>query len=226
VNSHQTTKSKSSKFRSWVQSILRLVVPRNIIFFDWLEGQAHVGSAAAKRLSELSAENMRDVAVDIGEYEHQGDAILARLEEGLAKTFVTPLDREDIQLLATEFDRVLDYAKLAANSCLLRGINQPTEPMLAVIQLLGAASDILLEAVCELRRSGYDRIAELVTQVRELESEGDRIHRDAVAALYQDEQITDRRLRSEEKVLDALEKALNHTEDLANRLRILAVKHG
>jgi len=212
--------------RSFLQSVLRAVVPKDDRFYDFLEEQAGLGSAAAGKLAELSTNDLLVVVKEVQEIERQGDAAVHRLEEALAATFVTPLDREDIQKLSSELDNVLDYANAAARSCWMRGVDRPTAPMVAMIKLLGSISGVVQEAVSNLRRHDFATITALARRIREMESEGDRCYRDAIYALNHDDSVDVKRLRREEKVLEDLEAAMNHAEDLADMLINLAVKHG
>jgi uncharacterized protein Yka (UPF0111/DUF47 family) len=212
--------------RSWLQTALRAIVPKDDRFFDLLEEQARIGQVAARKLVQLNSDDVASVADDVQALEHQGDKAVHRLEEALASTFVTPLDREDIQKLSAELDDVLDYANAAVRSCVLRGVNRPTQPMIEMIMLLAVSADLLHEAVCCLRRHDYDKVTDLARKVRKLESDGDMHYRKAIFDLNHDDGVDAKRLRREEKVLDDLENALNHAEDLADTLINLAVKHG
>jgi predicted phosphate transport protein (TIGR00153 family) len=226
MGSPQRLARHDSSARSRLQSFLRVFLPRDDRFFDWLESQARIGSLAAHRLDELTSENLAEVIDDLNDYEHQGDAVLDRLEREMAKTFITPLDREDIQRLASELDKVLNYYKRSANSLALRNIDGPTPLMKEMTAIIRTTADLLLEAVLELRRHRFNQVLEVSRQVRELESAGDRLHQTAIAELYRRPGINPLRLRGEEKTIENLEKALNHAERLADTLIYLAVKHG
>lgn len=221
-----TTTAPKTTFRSLLQTVIRAVVPKDDRFYDLLEEQARIGHLAAKKLAELSTGDLETVVAAVQELEHQGDATKERLELALASTFVTPIDREDIQMLSSELDDVLDYANTAARSCLIREVGKPTEPMIKLIALLGTTSEVVHQAVSKLRTHDFDEVTVLASKIRELESGGDRIYRDAIHALYRNPAVDAKRLRREEATLGDLEKALDHAEDLADTLINLAVKHG
>ena len=91
-----------------MQSVIRFLLPREDHFYDFLERQAvvaHKGAHALRSFKDGDVARVRD-AVQL--LEHEGDKIVHEMEEALAKTFVTPIDREDLQKLSSELDDVLD----------------------------------------------------------------------------------------------------------------------
>ena len=93
-----------------IQDVIRWFMPREDHFYGFLERQATAAHDGAKALAKFStngatAQQARDAVQKI---EHEGDGIVHEMEEALAKTFVTPIDREDLQKLSSELDTVLD----------------------------------------------------------------------------------------------------------------------
>src|SRR5207302_11315005 len=105
--------------------------------------------------------------------EHNGDAIVIEVEDGLARTFVTPIDREDIQKLSKELDDILDYTNAAALACDLFGVERPTEPMQKLMDVLVKATSVIKDAMPNLRRHAYPELAAALRLVRPLEKEAD-----------------------------------------------------
>src|SRR5437870_48179 len=93
------------------------IIPQERQFFDLLEKLAGTVDEGAIALADL-LHDFRDVPMKcrrIKDVEHQGDEIVHRVYEELNKTFITPIDREDIQALATELDNVLDMIEAASS---------------------------------------------------------------------------------------------------------------
>ncbi|MCX4240409.1 DUF47 domain-containing protein [Paraliomyxa miuraensis] len=211
-----------------LQDFIHRLLPRDDRFFDLLERQAGVAHDAAVALASF-ADPERDVgsvSEEVQEFEHQGDALVHELEESLARTFVTPLDREDIHLLSSALDEVLDLTNYAARACAMLGVERPTTPMVELMRLLVAITDTLKEAVPLLRRRSFVELRAATRKIRQLEKDGDRIHREAVTALFHSEGLPAQVLLREREVLEDLEAAVDRCEKVADQLANLAVKHG
>lgn len=210
-----------------LQDFIRGLVPKEERFFDLLERQARLGHDAAKALADFGEHrSVATVSAALQELEHQGDALVHEIEEQLAKTYVTPIDREDIHALAGELDDVLDLANQAARACELLGVEHPTAPMSALADVLAKATGELADAVPLLRQRRYADIMAAKRRIRVLEKEGDRLHRRAISELFHAEIVDARVLLREREVLEHLENAVDRCEKVADNLAFLAVKHG
>jgi uncharacterized protein Yka (UPF0111/DUF47 family) len=114
-----------------LQSVIRFLLPKEDHFYTFIEKQAEVAHQGAVALSKFgngggSAKEVRD-AVQL--LEHAGDKLVHEMEEALARTFVTPIDREDLQSLSSELDDIIDMTNAAARVCDLYGVENPTPPM-------------------------------------------------------------------------------------------------
>jgi uncharacterized protein Yka (UPF0111/DUF47 family) len=210
-----------------LQDIIRWFVPREDQFYLYLEGQAdkaHEGALALHRFTEGStAAAVRDAVQDL---EHQGDKLSHEMEEALAKTFVTPIDREDLQKLSAELDDILDLANGAIRAAVLYGVQKPTEPMGKLMGVLVKCTGVIKETMPNLRKNAYAKITESTHTLRKLEKEGDAVYRESLSALFSDEAIDAKRLLREKEVLEDLENAVDHCETVGETLAHLAVKHG
>jgi predicted phosphate transport protein (TIGR00153 family) len=184
---------------------------------------AHDAAKAMQRYRDkASAVQIRD---DVQELEHKGDAIVHEMLDALARTFVTPIDREDLQRLSKRLDDILDYTNLAARACVLFGVDQPTKPMLLLIDKLVQCTEVLKDAVPKLRKRAYNQLIEASHTLHNLEKEGDVVFRDAVSALFHDPAIDAKVILREKEVLDDLEKAINRCDSTAETIINVAVKH-
>jgi uncharacterized protein Yka (UPF0111/DUF47 family) len=210
-----------------LQSIIRWLVPRENHFYDSLEKQAELAYAGATALAKFtSGGSTTDVRDAVQALEHEGDGIRHRMEEALAKTFVTPIDREDLHKLSTELDNVLDLANGAIRAAALYGVERPTPPMKQLIALLVSCTDVLRTTMPLLRIHRYTEITEACRTLRQLEKEGDAAFRDGVSTLFRDEANDAKTILREKQVLEDLENALDACEALGATLANLAVKHG
>lgn len=210
-----------------IQDFIRWLVPREDHFFRLLEQQAEAAVRGAKLAQDFAdGKPVETVSEVVQKVENEGDAIVRKLEEALSATFVTPIDREDIQLLSSELDTVLDMTNLAVRAAQLYGVPTPTPPMKALIGILVRATEEVQRAVACVGRSDWDAIADLARKVRAMEKEADVVFRSALSDLFHDETIDPRRILREKEVLEGLENAVDRCQDVAHTLVNFAVKHG
>jgi uncharacterized protein len=210
-----------------IQDVIRFFLPREDHFYDFLERQAraaHDGARALAKFSEsgTTAENARDAVQKI---EHDGDRIVHEMEEALARTFVTPIDREDLQKLSSELDGILDLTNGAIRACVMLGVDRPTKPMEKLIEIIGRATAKIDDTIPKLRKHQYADIVVAARELRKIEKEGDAVYRDAVSQLFKKENDAKVIIR-EKTVLEDLENAIDHCDLVADVLLNLAVKHG
>src|SRR5213080_1412993 len=112
-----------------------LLIPQEKIFFQLLEQESKNVLAGALALDDLvqNFDQLADKRNKIKDIEHQGDNIVHSIYDRLIKTFITPIDREDISKLASLYDDVLDYIYAAVNRLYLYEIRSPTEPIRRLI---------------------------------------------------------------------------------------------
>ena len=211
-----------------LQALVRWLLPKEEHFYDFLERQALAAHEGATALATFSAEGaaLERVAESVQVVEHKGDALVHELEDALAKTFVTPIDREDLQKLSSQLDDVLDLTNSAARGCLLFGVTRATPAMTTLTEMLVTCTEILKDALPHLRNHAYSALIDASRVLRKLEKEADTVYREAVRELFGNEKIEARVLLREKQVLDDLEKAIDHCEYVSNTLANLAVKNG
>jgi uncharacterized protein Yka (UPF0111/DUF47 family) len=210
-----------------IQDVVRWFLPREDHFYDYLEKQAVVAHEGAQAMLEF-ARGVASLKVRerVQELEHKGDELFHGLEAALARTFVTPIDREDLQKLSSELDDVLDLINGAIRAADLYGLDAPTEPMRRQMDILVSCTQTLMEAMPLLRRHAYDQLREVVRAVRACEKDGDAVYREAVSQLFKAADVDAKRLLREREVLEDLENAIDYCDRLAGTLTNLAVKHG
>lgn len=211
-----------------IQSVIRFLLPKEEHFFDYVEQAAvctHTAALALAAFKEPSA-TAEGVRLKVQEAEHAGDKLVHEMEEALAKTFVTPIDREDLQRLSQEVDTIIDLTNAAARACAWFGVTHPSEPMVKLMGKLVECTEVLKEAMPALRRHEYSRLVETGRTLRAKEKEADTVYRDAISTIFRAEPFDARAMFREKQVLDDLENAVDHCERVGHLLVNLAVKHG
>jgi predicted phosphate transport protein (TIGR00153 family) len=156
------------------------------------------------------------------ELEHVGDKIVHDVIRRLNKTFITPLDREDIYDLASTLDEVLDSIEATADMMVLYRIETPTKQAAAQAVVIAKQTAVLRTAIDNLeKRKGLD---EHWIEVNRLENDGDRLYRDAVAELFDgDMKCID--IIKWKDIYATLEGAIDQCEDVANILESIVLKN-
>jgi predicted phosphate transport protein (TIGR00153 family) len=210
-----------------LQSIVRWLVPREDRFYDFLEGQANAAHEGAKALARFKdGKPVAEVRDAVEKLEHEGDRLSHAMEDALAKTFVTPIDREDLHSLSSQLDDILDLANGAIRAASLFGVERPSPAMAKLMEVLVACTSTVKDAVPLLRKHRYAEIGQARRLIEKLEKDADAIYRDAVRALFQDDAVGPKELLREKQVLEDLENAIDHCERVGDTLANLAVKHG
>lgn len=204
------------------------LIPREAKFYDFFEQDVANLVTAAKELMDLF-ENYDDVETKVSRFidlEHQGDVITHQIMGQLHRTFVTPLDREDIALLANSLDDIMDFIEGAARTAVLYRIARPTERARELAAIIFKVTAELNKAILCLRhRNKFKQILEHCVEVNRLENEADNVHHAALAELFDNAtDIVD--IIKWREIYEQLESATDRGEDVANALEGIVVKYG
>jgi len=193
-------------------------------FFDLFEEAARNCLRAAGVLEQMleqwpdHGEAMRDVVV----CEQEGDRITHDIIQRLNATFVTPFDREDIIALASSLDDIVDFIEEVADFLGLYRIEAPMDQAVRLARVLHEAVRNINEAVPRLRT--LKDIQHYTIEVNRLENEGDRIHREAVASLF-DHGIDPMMVIRWKDIFERLEDAIDSTETAVHTLEGIIIKN-
>ena len=202
------------------------LLPREEKFFDLFEESAHNLVRAADLLAELlqNWEDVEEKVRQITELEHHGDNITHRIIAQLHGTFITPIDREDIALLANRMDDVMDFIEAAAVRMVLYGIDKPTERAKEVADILIRVTTEVSKAIPRLRhRRELSRMREHCIEINRLENEADAVRRSALAELFH-EQVDVTNVIKWMEIYENMENAVDRCEDIADILEGVMIK--
>lgn len=200
------------------------LIPREERFFDDFLALAEQIRRGAILLEEMLAPDrpIWDKADEIKEVEHKCDFLTHEIIQRLHRTFVTPLDREDIHTLARSLDDVMDAIDASAGVVRLYQIDHVRPDARELARLVKASADQMVVALEALeRRHG---VAAPAVEINRLENEADRAHQIALRRLFEEEKDPIAIIKWKE-ILDFLEDATDRCEDVANVLEGVVVKH-
>ncbi len=202
-----------------------ILAPRDREFFDLFEEAGGNIARAADLLDRMLRnypESGGDLARDILICEQEGDRITHDIIRRLNETFVTPIDREDIYELASALDDIVDFTEEVADYLGLYKIEAPMEQAQRLAHVLLEASRLVSEAIPRLR--GFKDISHYTVEIHRLENDGDRIVREATAALF-DTGIDPMVVIRWKDIYERLENAIDSTERVANILEGIVIKN-
>jgi len=200
------------------------LIPRETRFFDDFVAMAEQIRLGAAMLDEMLAPDkpIWDKADQIKEVEHKCDFLTHGIIQRLHRTFVTPLEREDILELARSLDDVMDAIDDSAAVVRLYSIERVRPDARELARIIKASTDEMVTALKALERK--QGVAEPAVEINRLENEADRVHQAAVRRLFEEERdpIT---IMKWKEILDFLEESTDRCEDVANAVEGIVVKH-
>jgi uncharacterized protein len=176
----------------------------------------------AQRLFATWPDDRSELRAEIGECEHHGDELTRRIVHTLHRSKLRPFDRDDVYRLAAAIDDVVDDIEEAVEETAMYRIEAPLEQAEALAGVLRDAARALALALESLSR--LDEIDPHLRMVRNREKEGDRIYREALAALF-DGGIDPMLIIRWKDVLAAIEEAIDRCRNAADILGGIVVKH-
>ena len=206
--------------------MLRKFLPKETNFFIMFEKAAlNVNKSAVLLLEMMEDLSIADIkAKEIYEAEQEGDMLTHELMRKLNKTFLTPIDREDIHALANHVDDVIDLVWAVADRTVLFKLDSAPPEAVDLCKTLLETTEYITKAVGCLKDKKYSYIQEYCIEINRLENRGDRIFREALVKLF--DNIKDPILVIKWKeVYEHLEEAHDTCEDVANILESIVLKH-
>jgi predicted phosphate transport protein (TIGR00153 family) len=202
------------------------LIPQDKHFFNMLENESNNVLDGSKAFLEMlrNYENIKEKQQIIKDIEHQGDDFVHEIFEELNKTFITPIDHEDISALASAFDDVLDYIEGTATRLVLYEIEKPQENMIKLAEVIMSQVNELNLAIRGLRNiKNPKEIEKRCIEVNRLENVADDIYKSSVARLFKQKDAVE--IMKLKEVYERLEFATDKCEDAANVISDIVVKN-
>jgi len=207
------------------------LLPRDEKFFELLVEQSRIVLDASRQVAEgLAGTGQPDfcgTAQKVRDLERKGDEAARQIYQRLHKTFITPIDPEDVHLLVTRIDEILDHLDAAAYRLDAYRLESSPEGMSEIARMVHGCVEATVEAMETLEREGVKKPEELTKRCeeinrRELEAE-DRV-RAAVRTLFANERDPIALIKQKE-IYELLETVADCCENVADVLESIAVKN-
>ena len=204
--------------------MLSRLIPRDEQFFDLFNQLAEHLRTTARLVDQLFADPSRttELVAQIKDVEHLADVLTHSINVRIDKSFITPIDREDIHLLASRLDDVIDRLDGTARRVVMLHINEVREPAKQMAHVIVQAADLIAKAVVSIKRPS--EVAGYATRIKQLEEEGDGLYHEAVGALFAGTPDAIEVIRWKE-VYETLETAIDQCMGVANAVHSISIKN-
>ena len=204
--------------------MLARILPRDEGFFELFNQLAGHLTTSASLLNDLFAVNDRraELVKAVKDVEHQADELMASLNVRLDRSFITPIDREDIHLLASRLDDVVDLVDGTARRAEMLHIGESREPARQMATVLMQATTQIADAVREMRKPAV--VAKRVLEIKRLEEQADQIYHQAVGDLFAHTKDAIEVMRWKE-MYDTLERTIDACQYVGTVLQSISLKN-
>jgi predicted phosphate transport protein (TIGR00153 family) len=208
--------------------MVRSIIPRDEVYFDSFEKICVLIVEAAEKLKTmLDGESPFEASARrIKIIENEADEQVHRAVEKLHKTFVTPLDRQDILKLTAGLDDIVDRTEAISARLDLYNPKRVMEEAKELTGVFVQAAKQVAEMVGLLRnlKKQSSRILEHALEINRLENEADQVHHKAIAKLFQEENDTKELIKWKD-ILDNMEMATDRCEDISDIVRGIVLEN-
>ena len=203
-------------------------LPKEVKFFDYLNLQAENLVKTSAYFKSILKNGVMDEASarKIHDLEHEGDTLTHEITDMLNRTFITPIDREDIYALANQIDDVLDMLNAMAGRMKLYKLNPGDEYFSQFIDLIDQSSVALSNAVKHMHDTKRARrVLDHCIEINRLENLGDAVREKAISNLFETEKDPIMVIKWKE-IYEVAEATLDTCEHVAKVIESILVKHG
>jgi predicted phosphate transport protein (TIGR00153 family) len=208
-------------------AIMFRITPKEEIFFDLFVEAAKNCSRSAEMLEELMVNyvSVNDKIKQIEELEHECDQNVHNILKQLNKSFITPIDREDIHAIAKEMDNITDAIESTAHRFRMFNVSSIKEDAKKIVNLIVQCTKELTGIMEEMKNMKTStELEKKIIEVNRIENVGDEIYRDAIAHLFVAEKDAIEVVKWKE-IYEYLENTLDACEDVANLVEGVVMKH-
>jgi uncharacterized protein Yka (UPF0111/DUF47 family) len=200
------------------------VLPRDEKYFDRFSEMAQRIHEAARILDRFfrSEAPVATVVDQIKRLEHECDEISHEILRGIDRTFITPIDREDIHRLAVRLDDVIDLIDGTARRLAVYNISEPTPAGRRLSEIIVQITGEMVEAVADLKKQ--KGVIEHCIRMKKFENEGDVAYQEALGSLFR-QSIPPIEVIKWKDVYEEMERCIDLCEAVAHVLESVVLKH-
>jgi uncharacterized protein len=201
------------------------IIPQDKAFFEVLEEESKNVLLGATKLEDAvkSFDRMEERRKEFKEIEHSGDDIVHQIYERVNRSFITPIDQDDLTKLASLYDDVLDYMYAVMNRLVLFEISAPTPSMIEFTGICRASVEQIHQAFLSMKKLDKTEIDKRLIEVDRLENEADVLLDESVANLFKSQDVIN--ILKLKEIYEHLETVTDRCEDVSFVIRDVLIKH-
>ena len=206
-------------------SFLKRFVPKTFTYYEIFGEIAENLVTASEILHKLicnKCENAAEVTSQLHIIEHKCDDLLHKIVNELNETFITPIDREDIYSLANALDNVIDSIDVIGSRIHLYKVQTQIEFGSSLADILVSQTKLIKEVVNHFE--DLKSVQDKLVQIRNFETEGDKVFREAISSLFDNEKDVIELIKKKE-ILEILEKAIDRCQTVATLTESVLIKN-
>jgi uncharacterized protein len=212
-----------------LNSILKIFLPKDRIFFDLFESVAGNVSTIATKLKEMVSEpdfdKRANILAQIEDLEHVNDDLTHKIFTELGRNFITPFDREDIHYLASSLDDIADYVYASAKKINFYRVNPNDTGIKKLAELIEQGARHVSRAVIELRNmKNMRQITEALVKINSVENQADDVFDMSIERLFATEPDAKEVIKKRE-IYQVMEIATDKCEDAGNVIESIIIKY-
>jgi uncharacterized protein len=212
-----------------LNSILKIFLPKDRVFFDLFENVAGNVALIGTRLKEMVAETDFDkratILSQIEDLEHVNDDLTHRIFTELGRNFITPFDREDIHYLASALDDIADYVYASAKKINFYRVNPNDMGIKKLAEMIEQGALHVSKAVIELRNmKNMRQVTEALVKINSVENQADDIFDMSIERLFATEPDAKEVIKKRE-IYQVMEIATDKCEDAGNVIESIIIKY-
>lgn len=210
-------------------SILKLFLPKDTVFFNLFEDVGETVLKMAEKLSQLvyesDVEKRGKLIKEIADLEHENDNYTHRIFTELGRNFITPFDREDVHYLATALDDICDYIHACSKKINFYKVNPNETTIQKMADLILKSCIEVRKAVLELRNmKNLRRITDAMVAINSIENQADDIFDLSIEDLFENEPNAKEVIKKRE-IYQVMEIITDKCEDAANVIESIIIKY-
>lgn len=212
-----------------LNSILKIFLPKDRVFFDLFESVAGNVALIAAKLKEMVSETDFDkranILAQIEDLEHVNDDLTHRIFTELGRNFITPFDREDIHYLASALDDIADYVYASAKKINFYRVNPNDMGIKKLAEMIEQGALHVSKAVIELRNmKNMRQVTEALVKINSMENQADDVFDMSIERLFATEPDAKEVIKKRE-IYQVMEIATDKCEDAGNVIESIIIKY-
>ena len=212
-----------------LNSILKIFLPKDRVFFDLFESVAGNVALIAAKLKEMVSETDFDkranILSQIEDLEHVNDDLTHRIFTELGRNFITPFDREDIHYLASALDDIADYVYASAKKINFYRVNPNDMGIKKLAEMIEQGALHVSKAVIELRNmKNMRQVTEALVKINSMENQADDVFDMSIERLFATEPDAKEVIKKRE-IYQVMEIATDKCEDAGNVIESIIIKY-